>query len=128
MRQDDSLVVDFITLLAREWNSSATKCNGKGVFVDDFVVAPFPTHDESPCKNRSVEKLLPRKAVRSPKTPIARIIPNRESQKEFVAFVKFVFRLLPKQNGRARFEPGRCELISVRLRIASLAQRTRTGL
>src|SRR6266480_2814365 len=39
MRQDDSLVVDFITLLAREWNSSATKCNGKGVFVDDFVVA-----------------------------------------------------------------------------------------
>ena len=128
MRQDDFLVADFITLLAREWNSSATKFNGKGVFVDDFVAAPFPTHDESACKNRSVEKLLPCKAVRSSKTPIARIIPNRESQKEFVGFVKFVFRLVSKRNGRARFEPGRYESISVRLRIASLPRRTRTGL
>jgi hypothetical protein len=66
-------------------------------------VALFPARDESPCKNRSVEKLLPCKAVRSSETPIARIIPNRELQKTFVAFVKFVFRLLSKQNGRARF-------------------------
>jgi hypothetical protein len=47
-------------------------------------------------KTDQLKNFFRSKAVRSSKTPIARIIPNRESQKEFVAFVKFVSRLLSK--------------------------------
>ncbi len=39
MRQDNSYVCDFVILLARKRNSSATQFNDQSVLVDDFVVA-----------------------------------------------------------------------------------------
>ena len=39
MRQDDSLVRDFVIFLAQKRNSSATQLNDERILVDDFVVA-----------------------------------------------------------------------------------------
>jgi len=39
VRQDHSLVRDFVIFLARKWDSGATQLDNESVLVDDFVVA-----------------------------------------------------------------------------------------
>ena len=72
--KDNSFVRDLVIFLARKRNSSATQFNNESVLVNNFVVDPFPTRDEFPCKNPRVEKLLPCRAVQTQKFVVIRVI------------------------------------------------------
>src|SRR5438270_688416 len=58
VRQDDSLVADFVIFLAQKRNSSATQFNDKSILVDDFVVSLPQLAMDLHAKAHELENLL----------------------------------------------------------------------